>query len=663
MAVFMPIISNYEEFDKNNFYGGDDLGAMIVDGKTQFRTWSPCALCVYLKIYTDGTGDNLVETLPMERHWTGVWFVEILRNLDGYFYTFTYEFNEGKYETIDIYAKGCGVNGERGAVIDFSTTDPVGWQKSKRPKCQSPCDAVIYETHVRDFTSDPSSGVIDINRGKFLGFTQSGTRCNGVKTGLDHLVELGVTHVQLLPVEDFATVDESKPHKAQYNWGYDPKNYNCPEGSYSSDPYDPKRRIKEFKQLVIALHKKGIGVIMDVVYNHTYFSDRSAFHKSFPYYYHRTKDGKFTNGSGCGCETASERKMVRKFIADSLKFWVSEYKIDGFRFDLMALHDIETVNYLRDELDKLDPQLLMYGEGWTGGESPMSSDKLSFKWNSYSFGRVGLFNDNIRDAVKGGTFNAYERGYVSSNVNAAGVICRGLAGSVPHYQLNGHFQEDCWAYEPTQSVNYCEAHDNHTLWDKLCISAKDEDELTRIRMDKLAAAIIMVSQGIAFIQCGQDFLRTKPKVLPEGVEPNDVNIYDENSWNAPDFTNSIKWERKAKYLEVFEYYKSLIALRKSSKLFRLDTKEQVNECMRFYGQSDGSLLMFSLKNAEECFIVAINPYKTAKNFEIPWDLWNEGKYYIRLDGDGRTVKCPLSERGFTVPEISLVVIKRTKPKL
>lgn len=656
----MPEISNYEEFDRNNFYGGDDLGVTLIDGKTQFRTWSPCAKGVYLKIYADGVGDNLVETLPMERWREGIWFVEILRNLDGYFYTYVFEFDSGKQETIDIYAKACGVNGDRGAIVDFKTTNPEGWEKVKNPVCKSPCDAVIYETHVRDFTIDHTSGVPFEHRGKFLGFTDKNTSYGGTATALEHLVELGITHVQLLPVEDYATVDEAKPHKAQYNWGYDPKNYNCLEGSYSTDAENPKTRIREFKELVMALHKRGIGVIMDVVYNHTYFSDKSAFHKSFPYYYHRTVNGQFTNGSGCGNETASERLMVRKFIADSVKFWATEYKIDGFRFDLMALHDIDTVNYLRDELNKINPQILMYGEGWTGGESPLSADRLAFKWNSYSFGRVGLFNDNIRDAIKGGTFNAYERGYVSGNLNAVGTVCRALAGSIPHRQLDGHYQEVCWAFEPTQTINYCEAHDNNTLWDKLCISAKDEDEETRIRMDKLAAALVFVSQGVPFIQCGQDFLRTKPKILPEGVEPNDWNIYDENSWNAPDFTNSIKWDRKEKYRDVFNYYGALISLRKSSKLFRLETREQVGEHMRYYGQSDGNLLMFSLSDEKDCFLIAVNPYKDARSFTIPEHLWNSGRFFTRLNARGKSNKFPLTEREFQVEPISLLVLKKIK---
>ncbi len=653
-------INNYEEFDKNNFYGGDDLGAIIVDGKTQFRTWSPRAKGVYLKIYAGGTGNNLVESLPMERHWTGVWFVEILRSLDGYFYTFTYEFNGQKEETIDIYAKGCGVNGDRGAIIDFSTTNPEGWEKVKRPKCKTPCDAVIYETHVRDFSIDESSGIEPEIRGKFLAFTKEGTTFQGQKTCLDHLVELGITHVQLMPVEDFATIDESKPYKPQYNWGYDPKNYNCLEGSYSTDPEDPKVRIREFKQLVMALHKKGIGVIMDVVYNHTYYSMESAFHKSFPYYYHRMNHNYFSNGSGCGNETASEHKMMRKFICDSLKFWVKEYKIDGFRFDLMALHDIETVNYLRDELDKIDPHLLMYGEGWTGGESSLESEKLAYKWNSYQFGRVGLFNDNIRDAVKGGTFNALECGYASGNLKSAGVVCRGLTGCVKFPQLNGHYDEVCWAYEPTQSINYCEAHDNNTLWDKLCISVKDGDEKLRIRMDKLAAAIIILAQGVPFIQCGQDFLRTKPKILPEGTEPNDWNIYDENSYNAPDYTNSIKWDRKGRYKDVFEYYRSLIALRKASELFRLDTTQKIQDHMRFYGQQDVNLLLFSLRNDNDCFVVAINPYRDRKGFCVPEDIWNSGKFYIRLSEKGKIIRFPLKNRSFYVEPVSLLVLRRIR---
>ena len=648
---------NYEQFDMDNAYIGNDLGVVITeDEKTVFKTWSPLATGVYLNLYLDGEGDNKIETLPMEKIDHGVWYVELFRNCDGVFYTYSFEFNHSnkRTETIDIYAKACGVNGNRGAVVDFSTTNPYGWDKVKKPKCKNACDAVIYECHVRDFSADETSGVPAEHRGKYLGFCDTMTKYKGVTTCLDHLKELGVTHVHLLPVEDYATVDESRPDKAQYNWGYDPKNYNCLEGSYSTDPYDPKCRIKEFKELVMTLHKHGIGVIMDVVYNHTFYTEESAFEISFPHYYHRlNSDGKFSNGSGCGNETASNHLMMRKFMIDSLKFWATEYKIDGFRFDLMALHDIETINIIRDELNKIDPQILMYGEGWTGGESPMPADKLAYKWNSYQFGRVGLFNDNIRDSIKGGTFNPYDKGFISGNRNAAATLRRGIAGSVPHPQINDA-KEACWAFEPTQAVNYCEAHDNNTLWDKLQISAKNSSQEDMISMDKLAAAVVFLSQGVPFIQLGQDFLRSKPRILSDGEQPNDVNIFSHDSYNAPDYTNSIKWDRKKQYHDVFSYYKALIRLRKSSPLFRMSTKEEVGEHLKFLDTGDYNFIVFKLEDDKECFVVALNPYEEQKNLYLP-----EGKFYLRLDKDGKMNKFAAEGR-VTCPPISCSVYKKIK---
>ena len=621
---------NAADIDRKYYYDGDDLGAAIVGedkDRTVFKTWSPLATGVYLNLYLDGEGDNRVETLPMEQLDRGVWYVELLRSCDGLFYTFSYEFgySSKRTETIDIYAKACGVNGKRGAVVDFSTTDPDGWEKVRKPECTNACRAVVYECHVRDFSIDESSGVSEKYRGKFKGFTESRTRCGRSETCLDHLKELGITHVHLLPVEDFATVDESAPEKKQFNWGYDPLNYNCPEGSYSTDPTDPKCRIREFKELVMTLHKNGIGVIMDVVYNHTYHSEDSSFEKAFPGYYHRRRsDGNFSNGSGCGNETASERLMFRKYMIDSLKFWAEEYKVDGFRFDLMALHDIETVNIIRDELDKIDPSLLMYGEGWTGGESPMPSDKLAYKWNSYEFGRVGLFNDNIRDAIKGGTFNPYELGFVNGNRNTAAILKRGIAGSVPHYQLKDA-SEACWAFEPTQAVNYCEAHDNHTLWDKLNISGRSHyTEAEMIKMDKLAAAIVMLSQGMPFIQLGQDFLRTKPVKTDDGEE------LSGNSYDLPDSTNAIKWNRKNEYRQVFDYYKALIKLRKSSELFMLANKGDVERCLQFMDTGDWNFVAWKLENDSECFVIALNPYTEDKMLTLPW-----GTFVKRLDENGR----------------------------
>lgn len=650
-------ITDYEKFDKEHKYDGNDLGVVLRDGKTQFRTWSPVATGVYLNLYNDGEGENLIETLPMERHWTGVWFVELLRNAEGSFYTYTFEFNnKERYETIDIYAKACGVNGQRGYIVDMNSTNPYGWEKVSRPVCESPCDAILYECHVRDFSADDSSGIEWDKKGKFLAFTETGTRYMGVTTCLDHLKELGITHVHLLPVFDYATVDESKPHKAQYNWGYDPLNYNCIEGSYSTDPFDPKKRINEFKQLIMALHKNGIGVIMDVVYNHTYHTEDSAFHKSFPYYYHRLNSkGEFSNGSACGNETASDHLMMRKYMIESLKFLATEYKLDGFRFDLMGLHDIETVNLIRDELNTFDPSLLMYGEGWVGGDSPMPADKLAFKWNSYKISRVGLFNDDIRDAIKGSTFKQFGTGYVSGNRDVSDVLKRGIVGSVPHWQLHDA-KEACWAFEPTQSINYCEAHDNNTLWDKLAISAKDYSREDRIKMDKLAAAIVMLSQGVPFIQLGQDFLRSKPAVMPEGVEPNEVNIYSHDSYKSPDFTNAIKWNEKRDNIDVFNYHKMLIRLRKNNPLFKLRTKEQVGKHIKFLDTWDKNFIAYCLTDENTQIIVAFNPYNEQRTLHLP-----EGRFYIRLNENGKMNKFPIKEN-VVIPPISAMVLKKVKEK-
>ncbi len=648
-------IQDYEQFDRNYAYDGDDLGVTFREGKTIFKTWSPLATGVYLKLYLDGEGSNLIEILPMERLERGVWYVELMRHADDVYYTFTYEYdNHTRFETIDIYARACGVNGKRGYITDLSRTNPVGWSDTPRPICENACDAVVYECHVRDFSADPSSGVDPEKRGRFAAFKESGTNYLGTKTCLDHLKELGVTHVQLLPVFDFFTVDESRPDKPQYNWGYDPLNYNCLEGSYSTDPFDPRSRIKEFKELVMTLHKNGIGVIMDVVYNHTYHTRDSAFHKTFPYYYHRlNRDGSFSNGSGCGNETASDHLMYRRFMLNSLKFLATEYKLDGFRFDLMALHDIETVNLIRDELNKFDPPLLMYGEGWTGGESPLPSDKLAYKWNSYSFGRVGLFNDNIRDAVKGGTFNPYEIGFVSGNRNAFHVLRRGIAGSVPHWQLKTA-QEACWAFEPSQAVNYCEAHDNHTLWDKLSICAKHFDRETRKKMDKLAAAIIILSQGMPFLQLGQDFLRSKPRIPLPGEENNEVTRVCHDSYNAPDFTNSIKWDQKYENIDVFNYYRMLIRLRRNNPLFRLRTKGDVERCLYFLDTHDDNFVAFKLEDDQDCIVVAFNPYEEERWLELP-----QGRFYIRLNPQGKMNKFPVEGRVCIEP-VSAMVYKRLK---
>ena len=630
-------LQDYEKFDRENAYFGNDLGALIIDDKTQFKVWAPNSTAVFLNLYNDGECGSPYEIATMQKQEKGVWTATISKNLDGVFYTYTFEYGGHRTETIDIYAKACGVNGDRGAVVDFKTTDPKGWDKVKKPECKSPCDAVIYETNVRDFSIDKSSGVSEKHRGRFLAFTESGTSYKGTKTCLAHLKSLGITHIHLLPVFDFATIDEKIPitENQNYNWGYDPKNYNCLEGSYSTDPYDPKVRIREFKEMVKSLHENNIGVIMDVVYNHTYESEKSSFHRTFPFYYHRTVHNWFSNGSGCGNELATERAMVRKYILDSVEFWAREYKIDGFRFDLMGLIDIETVNLIRDKLNEIDPQILMYGEGWTGGESPLPSVKLAYKWNSYQFARVGLFNDNIRDAVKGAVFNIYDKGYVSGDLLTANVIKRGLAGSIPHSQLNGN-DEACFAYNPTQTINYCEAHDNHTLWDKLTVSAEHFTDNERVKMDKLAAAIVILSQGVPFLELGQDFLRSKPTVLNESETLGSKYVpYSGNSYNAPDDTNSIKWNQKHENISVFEYYKELIAIRKKYPQLRLTKREDVEAYMRFFDTGDGNIIGFSLTSPEaenkSVITILLNPYTDTRSAKLP-----DGKFNVILDSNGKT---------------------------
>lgn len=654
-------IQDYEKFDRENAYYGNDLGAKIFDDKTQFKVWAPESTAVFLNLYQEGEGNNLIECLPLEKQEKGVWAITVHKNLDGVFYTYTFECNGQRSETIDIYAKACGINGDRGAVVDFKTTNPKNWDNTKNPVCKSPCDAVIYETNVRDFSIDPTSGVSEENRGRFLAFTENGTSYNGTPTCLSHLKSLGITHVHLLPVFDFATIDERIPitENKNYNWGYDPKNYNCLEGSYSTNAYDPKVRIREFKELVKSLHDNNIGVIMDVVYNHTYESDKSSFHKTFPFYYHRTKNNWFSNGSGCGNELASERAMVRKYILDSVQFWAREYKIDGFRFDLMGLIDIETINLIRDKLNEINPQILMYGEGWTGGESPLPSTKLAYKWNSYQFARVGLFNDNIRDAVKGAVFNIYDKGYVNGNPSAANIIKRGLSGSFPHSQLNGN-DEVCFAYNPTQTINYCEAHDNHTLWDKLTVSAEQFTEDERIKMDKLSASIILLSQGVPFLELGQDFLRSKPKASYNKEAHDNKSIpFSGNSYNAPDETNAIKWNQKGENIDVFEYYKSLISLRKKYPQLRLNKREDVEAQMKFFDTGDNNIIGYTLTNPEEeiksVMAVLFNPYKDSRTANLP-----DGEYTVILSNNKNETESVIKVSGHVELEgiSALVLLKK-----
>ena len=567
-----------EEFDKLYQYDGT-LGAIYSKEKTIFKIWAPLAHSVKIIFFgKDGYDYNSTskKSINMEYIGNGVWYVEIEGDLDGEFYNYIIKRNGIENEVVDPYAKAVGVNGNRGMVVDLNSTNPLGWSNHKRPKFNSHLDSIIYETHIRDFTIDDNSGVEKHIKGKFRGFHKDTHNFkNEVKTGINHLKELGVNVIQLLPVFDYKTVDEMKYDEDDYNWGYDPLNYNVPEGSYSTDPYNGKVRIREFKELIMNLHESGFKVVMDVVFNYTADTEDSNFNKIIPnYYYRQSNDGGFSNGSGCGNELASERAMVRKFILDSVKYWVMEYKIDGFRFDLMGLHDIETMEEVRLALDD---DILIYGEGWKADESPINNSKLTLKENINKFNKlqIGAFSDDIRDAVKGSVFEKEKGGFLNGGKDFEETIKFGIVASINHIDINYEklkYSKTPWANEPHQVITYISAHDDYTIWDKLALVEPISTLKDRIRMSKLAAAILLTSQGIPFIHSGEEILRSKK---------NKHGIRIKNSYISPDHVNKFRWRRKKKYLEVFKYYKDLIDLRKKHKIFRMDSAKDINENIRF----------------------------------------------------------------------------------
>jgi pullulanase len=531
------------------YYPGDDMGAVYSTRATSFRVFAPTALGVSCILYPSPTASTGRE-IPMAPDCDGTWTTTVHGDLAGTCYTYRVNLGGAVNEAPDPYARALTLNGERGVVVDLDRTDPPGWTTDRRPPFRHAVDAVIYEVHVRDYSASEYSGMT--HKGKYLAFTEPGA--------LDHLVDLGVTHVHLLPVQDFASVDEAAPD--EYNWGYDPHHFYVPEGSYSTNPADPTCRITEVKQMVQAFHARGIRVVMDVVYNHTYTVDGSPLHQIVPNYYHRTNAaGQFTNGSGCGNELATERPMVRKLILDSLKYWMDEYHVDGFRFDLMALLDYHTVREISAELRSLDPTVLLYGEPWAGGVSGLCPSQLFTKGRQRGLG-IALFNDGLRNAVKGDT-DGPGLGFVSGAPHREGAIRRGIAGSVAYDTCSCDF-----AAEPGETINYVSCHDNLTLWDKLAKSCPQDSEEDRIRMDLLAQAVILLSQGIPFIHGGEELLRTKHG--------------NHNSYNAGDLVNQIDWSRKKTYPHVFAYYRGLIALRRAHPAFRMTQASQIVNHLRFH---------------------------------------------------------------------------------
>lgn len=575
----------YNSFDDYPTAPETSLWIDYTPRKTTFKIWSPTAERVRLKLYEAGDGGEPIEIQYLERGEKGVWTKEVMGDRKGTYYTYQIRVNdEWLEETPGIYAQAVGVDGERAMVIDLSDTNPEGWDNDQGPVLRFPNEAIIYEAHVRDLSIHPESGIQ--HKGKFLGLSEKETKGpNGESTGLSHIKEMGVTHVHLLPSFDHYSINERKLDSAQYNWGYDPKNYNVPEGSYATDPYHAEVRIKEFKQMVQAFHKEGIGVILDVVYNHTGKTENSNFNLEVPGYYYRFwEDGSYSDAAACDNETASERTMMRKFMIESVLYWAKEYHLDGFRFDLMGIHDVETMNQIAEALKAFNPSILVYGEGWTAGDSPLPVEERGIKVNIPQMPLVTAFSDDLRDGLKGSVFDEHDTGFVSGKPGMEESIKFGVVGCLEHAQIDYgrvNYSNTPWTLEPWQSIAYVSCHDNHTLFDKLQISRADVSEEERIAMNKLAMAIVMTSQGISFLHAGGEMLRTKGG--------------DHNSYKSPDSVNQIDYSRKTTYAEVLDYYKNLIALRKAHPAFHMPSAEMLRKHLSFESGGDG-LVVYTLSD-------------------------------------------------------------------
>lgn len=631
-------------------YTGNDLGAVYSPKMTRFKVWAPEAESVKLNLYKQGEGDNLIEQHVMKKSANGTYIFEKQGDCNGIYYTYTVVNHGEEQEAVDPYTKAAGVNGQRGMVINLAKTNPQGFELDGYRNPEHITDAIIYEGSVRDFTMDESSGVF--HNGKFLGLTEANTTNHfGEATALDYISGLGVTHVQILPAFDFETVDE-KNQKAQYNWGYDPDNYNVPEGSYAVSPYDGAVRIQEMKQMVLALHSRGIGVIMDVVFNHTYRRDDSNLQKIVPGYYYRSDETGYTNGSGCGNEVASDRPMVQKLIVDSLIYWAKEYHIDGFRFDLMGVLDIDTMNVIAERLKEIRPDIYLYGEGWNGGPSSLAEEKRAFKASAKKMPGIGMFNDDIRDTIKGSVFYDDHLGFVNGGTHLENALRYGITGAVAHPQVDyDAYGSKPWAKEPGQSINYVSCHDNYTLWDKLSVSCPEASEEKKKAMNRLCAAIVFTSQGVPFIQAGEEFLRSKP--LPE------KKGFAENSYNMPDEVNSIKWDNIHEYPDMIAYYKGLMELRKAHPVFRMQSEAEMTQNLCFLSDTPENVVAYLLKgkgadDTPENILVIFNGNDEEILYNLP-----EGKWKILVDdktagADGKKI---ISEKADVEPLSALVLEK------
>jgi pullulanase len=620
--LLFPILNDmsaqvlYKEYP---VYKGKDLGLIYTDKYSLFRIWSPPAEEAQLLLYKEGEKGAPFKILSFEKGTQGTWYKKLTGNWKGTFYTIRVKINKvWNEEVVDPYARAVGINGRRGLVIDLKETNPAGWAADLSPvfsKNNRATDAIIYELHIRDASMDSSSGIRQ--KGKFLGLTEIKTHTeSGYLTGLSHLKELGITHLHLLPFFDFSSIDESKTSPPQYNWGYDPLNYNVPEGSYSTNPYDGITRIKELKELVSAIHRQGLGIIMDVVYNHTATNFTSNFNQLVPGYYYRHKlNGDFSDATGCGNETASERPMMRKFMLESILYWAREYHIDGFRFDLMGVHDIQTMNLISDSLHRIRPDIILYGEGWTAGDSPLPDSLRALKKNVSKLRGIAVFSDDIRDGIKGSVFDKADKGFVSGKTENKESVLFGIVAACRHSQIDYkmiNYSKKPYAGNPANTITYCECHDNNTLWDKLALSCPQTDSMERKKMQELALTIILTSQGIPFLHAGTEFLRSK-----KGVE---------NSYNAGDSINAIKWSLKKENIALTKYIEFLIKMRKNHPAFRMWTTSQVEKNIRFAEHTPAGLIVYTIngkamKDRWQKIWISFNGTGSSQEVSLPKGRW------------------------------------------
>jgi pullulanase len=601
-----PVVSQSKVFDSKEFadkytYLGEDLGNTYTQESTAFRVWAPTATAVNLVVYKSAEADAAAgQLIPMKSDVKGTWVTNLEGDQDGTIYNYRVAINSVVNEAVDPYVRATTSNGLRGVVVNLDSTDPKGWGGAKPKFSGKPTDAIIYELHVRDLSMDKSSGISDANKGKYLAFTETNSSFKGVKTGISAIKDLGVTHVELLPIFDFATVDENNP---TFNWGYDPQNYNVPEGSYSSNPKSPKLRITELKSAISTMHSAGLRVNMDVVYNHV--SNASSFSQNLivPGYFFRTDDnGSLTNGSGCGNDVASERSMVRKFIVDSVKYWASEYNLDGFRFDLMGLMDIQTISEIVQALRAIDPTIIVIGEGWSMGslDPALRANQI----NISKLPTVSMFNDQIRDGVKGSVFDPLDTGFATGKFTALMDVRAGIVGSIDY---SSSVVPKWKTLTPGQAVNYVESHDNMTLFDKIQSSVKGVTPQESAKLSRLSTSFAFLAQGMPFMQAGQEFLRSKKG--------------DSNSYKSSDDVNSLKWDTKAANITTVNYYKGLIALRKAHPSFRMATAAQIKSGLKFLPAPDGTIA-YSINGTKvgdsaSTFVVFHNANTSAQALTLP----------------------------------------------